>query len=1214
MRRFSTIVFLFTLLLLQTSQASWRPGEMLVRLELKTDSQIRGFLDGKYNFDRISENIFQAYVTPDELVRLQSAGFTPQILIPDLEAYSRQLRTSPDFANYHDYNSTLTLVDSLLNAFPNLITKKIYGTSLQGRELYAVKISDNAAVDEPEPEIGFDGCHHGDETMGAEVLILLMRDLCTKYGNDPQITDLVNNREIWIFPFINPDGRQAMTRYNNNGVDVNRDWGYMWDAWGGSIAPFSQPESQAGAAFIFDNQFVISQSNHGGIEYISYPWSYRPDICPDKAPIDYLAAQYAAHSGYANLPYGQGYNGMYAINGSAKDSFYGLRGSVGWTMEVSAQKNPPASQIPMYYNYNKPAMLYLIEQAGKGISGTITDANTGNPVAGIVWVKDATTDYWPIYSDPQAGDFHKYLRPGTYDVKVTANGYMEATVTGVVVTDAAPAQVNFQLQPVLGTYAYRVIYCQIPGNNYGDEGYTPAALSAPDNINYSLGKGGYIVLDMGEEIQDFPGNDFKIVEGDASPEGYTVKIAQDWRGPWSTIGNGTGTTEFDMSVAGLNSFRYIRIEDDNDGPSSGQDAGFDLDAVEGRLIPNSGPFVMATSYQIADSLTNNNGIPEAGEICNLNLNLQNLGVDPAQNVRVTISSGDPLLTVLSDSAFYGNLSAGGSGWVTGYRIQIDPQTPHLAKLNLAVNIEADNGYTWAHPLQIVVREGAKIQPIPAAIAFEPTFLNFTCSFPLKIRNTGADTLYLNELLTASTYFWAEGYPAAVAPGAETVFLVKFQPIDTLLYLDTLTVRNSDPQHFVTKVPLSGEGILAPDIQTSPDSIVVQLLPTDSLEASVTIQNSGAGELNFTAQIGNQQTGEGAGGNDSFGHIWIDSDEPGGPSYDWVELANGAGTEIPISGLNSISDKIDIGFTVPFYDDSFNQLRVCNNGWVSFTTYSVSYNNTTLPSNLAPRAMIAPLWDNLYFQTDSKAYYLRETHRFIVQWNNAYTATGHGPYTFQLILHDNGNILLQYKSLQNLENAYTVGMQNSLATDGFHIAFNEPYLHDEMAILINRRSWVSLSPVGGTVAPGEMMQLTLTFKTTNFPLGDFWASLQIFSNDPDESTVNIPIHMVVDSTTSLQLPEENLARDFQLEQNYPNPFNPTTEIRFTLPAAARTELVVFNLRGQKVRTLFSGELPAGAHRVEWDATNDSGERVASGIYFYRLKTDSRQLTRRMLLLK
>jgi len=90
--------------------------------------------------------------------------------------------------------------------------------------------------------------------------------------------------------------------------------------------------------------------------------------------------------------------------------------------------------------------------------------------------------------------------------------------------------------------------------------------------------------------------------------------------------------------------------------------------------------------------------------------------------------------------------------------------------------------------------------------------------------------------------------------------------------------------------------------------------------------------------------------------------------------------------------------------------------------------------------------------------------------------------------------------------------------------------------------------------------------------------------------------------------------FELEQNYPNPFNPNTSIRFTVPEATRVSLVVFNLLGQKVRTLVDGPMPAGRHEVEWRARDDEGQPVSSGIYFYHLVAEDHTETRKMVLMK
>jgi hypothetical protein len=104
------------------------------------------------------------------------------------------------------------------------------------------------------------------------------------------------------------------------------------------------------------------------------------------------------------------------------------------------------------------------------------------------------------------------------------------------------------------------------------------------------------------------------------------------------------------------------------------------------------------------------------------------------------------------------------------------------------------------------------------------------------------------------------------------------------------------------------------------------------------------------------------------------------------------------------------------------------------------------------------------------------------------------------------------------------------------------------------------------------------------------------------------------TVSLAAGVETLPTDFTLQQNYPNPFNPETRIEFSLPNAGEISLVVYDVLGRSVRTLASGSYPAGNHAVRWDSRDNSGQTVASGVYFYRLESSGKATTRKMMLVK
>ena len=90
--------------------------------------------------------------------------------------------------------------------------------------------------------------------------------------------------------------------------------------------------------------------------------------------------------------------------------------------------------------------------------------------------------------------------------------------------------------------------------------------------------------------------------------------------------------------------------------------------------------------------------------------------------------------------------------------------------------------------------------------------------------------------------------------------------------------------------------------------------------------------------------------------------------------------------------------------------------------------------------------------------------------------------------------------------------------------------------------------------------------------------------------------------------------FALRANYPNPFNPSTTIRYQLPQSAEVRLEIFDVLGQKVRTLVAEKQPAGLHRMVWDSRNQAGSPVAAGVYLYRLRAGDFEQVRKLLLLK
>jgi hypothetical protein len=123
---------------------------------------------------------------------------------------------------------------------------------------------------------------------------------------------------------------------------------------------------------------------------------------------------------------------------------------------------------------------------------------------------------------------------------------------------------------------------------------------------------------------------------------------------------------------------------------------------------------------------------------------------------------------------------------------------------------------------------------------------------------------------------------------------------------------------------------------------------------------------------------------------------------------------------------------------------------------------------------------------------------------------------------------------------------------------------------------------------------------------------INQNDPDSSAI---IYGHVDlSVVGVVENKPQLAEKFSLSQNYPNPFNPTTQISFNIAKAGKYDLSVFNIIGQKIRTIANKEFNNGLKTVSWNGLNDSGLAVGSGIYFYKLSGNGIELTKKMVLIR
>ncbi len=282
-----------------------------------------------------------------------------------------------DMGGYHTYSEVMVALDSMHTLYPSITTAKMdIGHSLEDSVIWAIKISDNPDVDEDEPEVFYNSLIHAREPAGMEVLLYFMWHLLDNYGSDPEATHLVNDRELWFVPVVNPEGYcyneyhdpggGGMWRKNRRncgggdwGVDLNRNWGYMWgyddegsspycwdETYRGS-GPFSEPTTQVMRDFILSRNFVMSLDNHTHGEWLLYPWGYDYIYTPDHNLFVAITESMAVFNGYTPATC---WEAMYPVNGGSFDWEYGELGIIGVSPEIGNSDDgfwPPPGRIPV---------------------------------------------------------------------------------------------------------------------------------------------------------------------------------------------------------------------------------------------------------------------------------------------------------------------------------------------------------------------------------------------------------------------------------------------------------------------------------------------------------------------------------------------------------------------------------------------------------------------------------------------------------------------------------------------------------------------------------------------------------------------------------------------------------------------------------------------------------------------------------------------------
>ncbi|KAK1121827.1 hypothetical protein K0M31_010139 [Melipona bicolor] len=369
---------------------------------------------------------------------------------------------------HHNYIAMENYLKELNLNYPNITRLYSIGESVKGRQLYVMEVTENPGKhSQDKPEVKYIGNMHGNEVVGREILLLLLKYLCENFETNERVTKILKNVRLHVMPSMNPDGYEIFKegtiygvrgRANAKGVDLNRNFPDQYET--NDYNKEQEPETKAVMNWIASIPFVLSANFHGGALVANYPYDNEPkseynieSLSPDDKVFKALALAYSNAHPYMHLgepcpsfPNGRNTvqsmleksfpNGItngaawYSVSGGMQDYNYIHSNDFEITIEVGCIKFPNATQLPEYWLENRESLLRLIEMSRKGIHGVIR-SSIGNPIPNAkISVEGIKHD---IYA-ANDGDYWRLLVPGNYNVTVSAVGY-ESQMQTVTVTN-----------------------------------------------------------------------------------------------------------------------------------------------------------------------------------------------------------------------------------------------------------------------------------------------------------------------------------------------------------------------------------------------------------------------------------------------------------------------------------------------------------------------------------------------------------------------------------------------------------------------------------------------------------------------------------------------------------------------------------------------------------------------------------------------------------
>jgi hypothetical protein len=584
-----------------------------------------------------------------------------------------------------------------------------------------------------------------------------------------------------------------------------------------------------------------------------------------------------------------------------------------------------------------------------------------------------------------------------------------------------------------------------------------------------------------------------------------------------------------------------------------------------QVLPADGPYIIVTDVQVTDD---NNGNPEFDEVVTVHVEMENVGNDPAEGVSIAVSSSDPYISILTDAELIDDIPSNENGsTVYGIAIQITDFVPDQHVAEYSVDVSLDNGEVFSY--------------------------NYAMTINAPHIEWGA--LQVDD---------PDGNGnSRIDPGETFILGIPFENAGSA----------ASPEIQTTLIINGGESIITP-IVTDFDPLSVGAENTSMYSVSLSSQISPGTTIQIMSMASYGSYNDNKVYNVRIG-ILVDGFENGFTDYPWsfsggnwtvdtqsysgsfaarsASIGHNQNTAMSVT-MNNPADGIISFWKKVSSEENHDYLKFYINGQIknqwsgidddwNQVSYMVQSGTNTYRWEYSKDGSVSEgmdgVWiDEVVFPADA-------------------VATGTPTILIDQVALDFGNVEVGLEAslplmISNVGDASMLG----------YIQVPQPYTLDANADgFVNNMDYI--------LDVGESMELNIGYRPSEE--GVFPAYLIISSDDPDAPSTNVSL---MGSATPVSNQDNVNPVITELRGNYPNPFNPTTTISFSLKEKAPVSIDIYNILGQKVRTLYSGELGSGIHNLTWQGIDDKGRAVASGVYFYKMKSTEYSSTKKMILMK